>query len=145
MFNFDKVEDVLENYKSAIFEKDVERFLATYGPEIHIYDCWGKWESKGFSPLRDNVEEWFDGLRADNVSIKVDFNDLVVEENINLAFIHCSVTFSEHAIQSGEKLRQMTNRFTFCLRKENESWFITHEHSSLPLNMETGKAIFNLR
>jgi hypothetical protein len=37
---FNKVQDVLENYKSATYEKNVERFLSTYAPDIHIYDCW---------------------------------------------------------------------------------------------------------
>lgn len=142
---FIKVQDVLENYKSSVYEKNVERFLSTYAPEIHIYDCWGNWESKGISPWKANVEEWFNGLRADGVSLHVDFNDLVVEENLNLAFVHCAVTFAAHDIESGEKLRQMTNRFTFGLRKENDSWLITHEHSSLPINMGTGKGLFNLR
>jgi hypothetical protein len=29
-FGFNKVQDVLENYKSAIYEKDVERFVSTF-------------------------------------------------------------------------------------------------------------------
>jgi ketosteroid isomerase-like protein len=143
--NFIKVQDVLENYKSSVYEKDVERFLTTYASNIHIYDCWGNWECKGISPWRANVEEWFNGLKVDGVSLNVDFNDLVVEENLNLAFVHCSVTFVAQNEESGEKLRQMTNRFTFGLRKVNGSWLITHEHSSLPINMETGKGMFNLK
>ncbi|HLO12259.1 MAG TPA: nuclear transport factor 2 family protein [Pseudoneobacillus sp.] len=142
---FNKVQDVLENYKSAIYEKDVERFLSTYAPDIHIYDCWGKWESKGISHWNETVIEWFNGLSADGVLLKVDINDLVVEENSNIAFVYCAVTFIAHHEESGEKLRQMTNRFTFGLRKEKESWTIKHEHSSLPINMETGKGIFNLK
>ncbi|WML49029.1 nuclear transport factor 2 family protein [Neobacillus sp. PS3-34] len=141
---FSKVQDVLENYKSAIYEKDVERFLSAYAPDIHIYDCWGHWESAGISQWRETVKAWFTGLTEEGVLLKVDFNDLVVEENTNLAFVHCAVTFAAHN-ESGEKLRQMTNRFTFGLRKENESWTITHEHSSLPINMENGKGIFNLK
>ncbi|MBM7693326.1 ketosteroid isomerase-like protein [Peribacillus deserti] len=143
--NFIKVQDVLENYKSSVYEKDVERFLATYAPEIHIYDCWGNWEIKGISHWRANVEEWFNGLKVDGVSLNVEFNDLVIEENMNLAFVHCTVTFAAHDIKSGDKLRQMTNRFTFGLNKKDDFWQISHEHSSLPINMETGKGIFNLR
>lgn len=142
---FYRIQDVLENYKSAVYEKDVERFLSTYDLEVHIYDCWGNWECKGISTWRENVTAWFNSLRDDGVSLKVDFNDLVVEENINLAFVHCAVTFSAHKDESGEKLRQITNRFTFGLRKVNGSWDITHEHSSLPIDIETGKGIFDLK
>ena len=142
---FFKVQDILENYKTAIHEKDVEKFISMYAPEMHIYDCWGNWESKGISSWKENVVDWFNGLSEDDVLLKVDFNDIAVEENLNLAFIHCAVTFAAHQVESGEKLRQMTNRFTFGLKKVNESWVITHEHSSLPINMETGMGIFNLK
>jgi hypothetical protein len=47
-------------------------------------------------------------------------NDVVVEENSNLAYVHCAITFAAHN-ESGEKLRQMTN------------------------SIENGKGIFNLR
>ncbi len=141
---FNKVQDVLENYRSAVYEKDVERFLSAYDSDIHVYDCWENWESIGISQWEEMVDGWFNGLREEGVVLKIDFDDLVVEENTNLAFVHCAVTFAAHN-ESGEKLRQLTNRFTFGLRKENESWAITHEHSSLPINMETGKGIFNLK
>ncbi|MGG1575723.1 YybH family protein [Fictibacillus sp. NRS-1165] len=138
------VQDVLDNYKSAIYEKDVERYVSTFASDIHIYDCWGDWECIGISQWEEIVKEWFNGLSEEGVLLRTDFADLVIEENSDLAFIHCAVTFAAHN-ESGEKLRQMTNRFTFGLRKENESWAISHSHSSLPISMETGKGIFNLK
>lgn len=138
------VQDILDNYKSAIYEKDVERYVSTFASDIHIYDCWGDWECIGISQWEEIVKEWFNGLSEEGVFLKTDFADLVIEENSDLAFIHCAVTFAAHN-ESGEKLRQMTNRFTFGLRKENESWTISHSHSSLPISIETGKGIFNLK
>ena len=88
------------------------------------------------------VKEWFTGLSEEGVSLKVDFGDLVIEENSNIAIVYCAVKFIAHS-QSAEILRQMTNRFTFCLKKENECWTIIHQHSSLPINIETGKGMFN--
>lgn len=143
--SFYKVQDVLENYKSAVYQKDVERFLSIYDLGVHIYDCWGNWECKGISAWKENVVAWFNDLRDDGVLLKVDFNDLLFEENLNLAFVHCAVTFSAYKEKSGEKFRQMTNRFTFGLKKVKGSWVITHEHSSLPIDIKTGKGIFNLK
>ncbi|MDP4551927.1 nuclear transport factor 2 family protein [Alkalihalobacillus macyae] len=139
------VQDVLENYKSAVYEQDAEKFLSTYAADIHIYDCWGKWESRGISSWRQNVIEWFNGLSEEGDVLKVDFDDLTIEENTNVAFAHCAVTFVAYREKPEEKLREMTNRFTFGLRKVNESWLITHEHSSLPIDMKTGKGMFNLK
>ncbi|MFC5605055.1 YybH family protein [Sporosarcina koreensis] len=142
---FFEVQDVLENYKTAVYEKNVEKFLSMYASEIHIYDCWGNWESKGISSWKESVLEWFNGLSEDGVLLEVAFNNLVVEENSHLAFVHCAVIYTAYQEESGEKLRQLTNRFTYGLKKVNGSWIIAHEHSSLPINIETGKGIFNLK
>lgn len=141
---FRTVKAVLENYQSATYEKDVERFVSAYASDVHIYDCWENWACIGISQWKETIQNWFNGLNEEGYYLKTNFDDLVIEENANLAFVHCAVTFAAYN-ESGEKLRQMTNRFTFGLRKENESWTITHEHSSLPINMETGEGIFNLR
>lgn len=145
MIGISKVQDVLENYKSAVYEKDVEKFLSAYAADVHIYDCWGNWECKGISSWRENVMMWFNNLKEEGNLLKVDFNDLTIEENTNVAFVHCAVSYVAYSEKSGEKLRQMTNRFTFGLKNVNESWLITHEHSSLPIDMQSGKGMFNLK
>lgn len=145
MIGISKVQDVLENYKSAVYEKDAEKLLSAYAADVHIYDCWGNWECKGISSWRENVMQWFNNLREEEILLKVEFNDLTIEENTNVAFVHCAVSYDAYSEKSGEKLRQMTNRFTFGLKNVNESWLITHEHSSLPIDMQTGKGIFNLK
>lgn len=144
MRGFNKVQHVLENYKSAVYERDVERFISPYDSEVHIYDCWDNWECIGISKLKESVSGWFNGLSEEGVLLKTDFDDLVVQENSNLAFVHCAVIFAAYN-ESGEKLRQIANRFTLGLRKQDESWTIIHQHSSLPISMENGKGIFNLK
>ena len=136
------VQDVLENYKSAVYEKDVEKYVSLYASDFHVYDCWDDWECVDRSQWTESTKEWFHSLHEAGVLLKVEFDDVTAEENLSLAFIRCNVTFAAYN-QSGEKLRQITNRFTFGLRKENESWTISHQHSSLPINVETGKGIFN--
>ncbi len=67
---FSKVQDVLENYKTSVYEKDVEKFLSMYAPEMHIYDCWGNWEVKDLSLWKNNVAEWFNGLNEEGVLLQ---------------------------------------------------------------------------
>ena len=139
------VQEVLEIYKNAVHERNVEKFMSAYASDIHIYDCWGSWECNGKDSWRENVAAWFNGLKEEDEVLQVEFNDLVMEESVNIAFAYCAVTYAAYQNGSEEKLRQMTNRFTFGLKKVDESWFITHEHSSLPISMENGKGMFNLR
>lgn len=140
-----KVQDVLENYKSAVYEKDVEKLLSTYAEDVHIYDCWGNWESKGISLWKESVTEWFNGLKEEGYLLKVDFNDVSIQENTNIAFVHCAVTFAAFKGNTEDTHRKMTNRFTFGLKKVNDSWLIAHEHSSLPIDMQSGKGMFDLK
>lgn len=137
-----RVQDVIENYRSSVHEQDVEKHVSAYASDVHLYDCWNDWEMRGLSSVTDMVTGWFRSLQEEGVSSKVDFADVVIEENENLAFVRSLVTFTDYN-QSGEKLRQLTNRFTFGLRKENDSWIIVHQHSSNPISFETGKGIFN--
>ncbi|MGR3764120.1 YybH family protein [Rossellomorea sp. NS-SX7] len=139
------IQGVLENYKHAVNERDNDKFLNAYSSDVHIYDCWGSWECKGKNAWSENVFNWFNGLREDGDVLKVEIDEVVIEESTSLAFVHCSVTFAAYKEGSDEKLRQMTNRFTFGLKRVNGSWLITHEHSSLPINMEDGKGMFHLR
>lgn len=139
------VQEALERYQEAVNEQDVEKLLSAYSSDFHIYDCWGSWECKGKNAWSDSVKEWFSSLKEEGVKVQAVFNDLVIEEGENTAFSHCALTFEAYNIKKEEKLRQITNRFTFCLKKANGSWSITHEHSSLPIDMQNGKGLFNLR
>lgn len=140
-----KVEYMLKNYKDAVHKKDAEKFLSAYADDVHIYDCWERWESKGISLWRESVVGWFNELNKDGYLLNVDFNDVTIVENDNVAFVHCAVTYAAYKDNVEEKIRQITNRFTFGLKKVNESWLITHEHSSLPIDIQSGKGIFNLK
>ncbi|XXM72389.1 YybH family protein [Lysinibacillus sphaericus] len=141
----DTIEDVLEHYKQAVNERDSDKFLTIYSSGVHIYDCWGSWECKGKDAWSDSVAGWFNDLKENGDVLKVGIEDVVIEENANLAYVHCAVTFAAFKEGSEEKLRQMINRFTFGLKRVDGSWLITHEHSSLPINMEDGKGMFDLR
>ena len=135
------VQEVLESYKRAVYEQDVEAYVSLYASDFHVYDCWDDWECTELSQWTASTKEWFEGLREEDVLLHVEYEDVAVEESSSLAFVRCNVTFAAYN-QSGEKLRQITNRFTFGLRNENGSWSIAHQHSSLPIHGETGKGIF---
>lgn len=51
--SFHQVSEVLENYATAVYELDVEKFLAAYHDDIHLYDCWGRWEIHGLLSWRE--------------------------------------------------------------------------------------------
>lgn len=138
---FNEVQDVFKNYEEAVSEKDVEKFLAGYAPNVHLFDCWGKWEHNGIGEWKTAVTEWFDGVEEEGVGLRAELIEEVVKENEGLAHVHGAIKFAG-IDEEGKEFRSVTNRFTFLLEKVDGSWRITHEHSSLPISTEDGKAIF---
>jgi ketosteroid isomerase-like protein len=143
--SFSTVEEVLENYKTSVSERDVEKFLRSYSENISLYDCWNKWECNGLSDWRKSVESWFQELSEESLNLKVTFSDMSIEEGESVAFAKCAITYAAYVQSSSEILRQITNRFTFGLCKVDGSWQIVHEHSSLPIDPATGKGMFHLK
>ncbi|AYC30567.1 YybH family protein [Paenisporosarcina cavernae] len=141
MPNFSTVQEVLENYKAAAEAQDVEQFLTNYNEDIHLFDCWGSWECKGKENWRSSVTAWFSDLENEGVDLRVSFTDSKIDEGTDVAFARCNVTFAGHKRLDGSKLREMTNRFTFGFRKIENEWKIVHEHSSLPIDLETFKGM----
>lgn len=138
------VNELLENFQSAVLEQDVDKFISMYDINVHVFDSWSKWNIIGSAEWRKHVEGWFSVLKRDNSVLKVSYEDCVVYENGDLASIHTNVRFSEFNSNKIE-FRHLTNRFTFILKKIDSTWKIVHEHSSLPINPDDGKGIFNLK
>jgi uncharacterized protein (TIGR02246 family) len=133
------VTQALDSYAAAVHAKDVDAFTALYDDNVHIYDSWGQWQYTGLDAWQAMAGEWFSSLGDERV--QVEFNDVQSVAGEDVAFGHAAVTFAGISAE-GQRLRAMTNRFTICLEKKNDGWKISHEHSSLPIDMETGKGIF---
>jgi ketosteroid isomerase-like protein len=56
----------------------------------------------------------------------------------DLAVAHAFVTYKGLSAD-GTELRAMNNRLTWGLRKTPDGWKIVHEHSSAPVDFDTGK------
>ena len=138
------VQDVLDQYKLAVYNQDINLFMDLYDDSIHIFDSWNSWEIKSKLDWNKVIENWFSGLRRDGSTLKVSFEDYAIHEDDSVAFIHTSIRFSEFNSHNIE-FRHLTNRFTFGLIKKNDDWKIIHEHSSLPIDSDQGTGLFNLK
>ena len=136
------VTHALDVYAAAVYAKDVEGFTALYDDDIHVFDSWGQWQYQGIDQWRGMAAGWFGSLGDERV--QVEFNDVQSAVGEDVAFGHAAVTFAGVSAD-GERLRAMTNRITVNLAKKNGVWKIAHEHSSLPIDLETGKGMFSLR
>ena len=135
-----RILEVLEAYKAAVYERDVDAFLRLYDPEARVFDAWDVWSYEGAAARRGAIEQWFSSLGAERV--KVIFEDVQTTAGQDLAVVSAVGTYAAFSAD-GEELRSMQNRFTWALKLEGNAWMIVHEHTSTPISSSDTKAIFH--
>jgi len=136
------VHEFLDAYSAAVLAKDAAAFAALYDDEVHVFDMWGSWELQGIDAWRGMAEEWFATLGDETVLVTA--GDIACTEGADLALGHAILTFSARSA-AGETLRSLSNRITIALRRNGQRWQVLHEHTSAPIQHQTGKAILAYR
>lgn len=131
---------LVDAYKSAVFEKDVDAFVALYDRHVCVFDMWGKWSYDGVESWRAMVTGWFGSLGADRVAVDIDIAGVAVAQE--LAVAHGFVTYRGVSAQ-GKELRAMHNRLSWAIKQQGDAWKIIHEHTSAPVDFETSKAMLH--
>lgn len=141
MSDIDKsVAQVIESYKSAVFAKDVGKFMRLYDPSVRVFDAWGIWVHEGAEAWQRAVEGWLSSLGTEKV--KVTFEEVRSSGTELLACVSAIVTYAGVSAQ-GEPLRAMQNRLTWVLKTSGHVLRIVHEHTSAPMGFEDMKAILH--
>jgi uncharacterized protein (TIGR02246 family) len=137
----ESIDAVLTAYAAAVYEKDVDAFVALYDEDVRVFDLWGSWSYDGAKAWRQVVTEWFGSLGSDRVAVESD--DVQTTMGTDIATMSAFLTFKGLSAD-GEELRSMNNRLTWTLRRAGDgSWRIVHEHTSAPVDLETAKAILH--
>ncbi|HET7466482.1 MAG TPA: SgcJ/EcaC family oxidoreductase [Candidatus Dormibacteraeota bacterium] len=132
-----KIEEMLDRYRTAVHDKDVESFLSLYDDEVTVFDMWGRWAYRGLADWRAMATEWFGSLGADLSS--PEFHDVRITAGDGVAAAHAFLTYRGLSAD-GKELRAMDNRITWVLRRNHDGeWKIIHEHTSAPADFGTGK------
>ena len=130
---------VLGADSAAVNGKNLTDFTGLYAQDVHVYDAWEKLEYVGAGAWRAMAADWFGSLGTETV--RVDFAGVRVLAGENMAMLSAVATFTAFSAD-GRKLRSLTNRMTMGLELRDSRWLIVHEHSSLPVDIETGRGIF---
>jgi ketosteroid isomerase-like protein len=137
--NNNPVIQFFEAYAAAVNAKDVDAFTDLYADDVHVFDAWERWQHSGIESWRAMAAGWFGSLGDETVHVSFDEVGSAVGQDVALG--HAAVTFAAVSA-SGERLRAMTNRFSVGLEKRDGGWKVVHEHSSLPIDLGSGKGIF---
>lgn len=124
----------------AIRAMDLEALKPIYAPDIVTFDVQGPLQRVGAEAKRGN---WVEAFAAFQPPLGYEIRDLEITSSGDLAFAH-GFTRLSGTLKNGQRGGGFWVRFTACLRKIDGNWLIVHDHASLPLDLESGRAALNL-
>lgn len=126
--NEEQIREVLEQYAHATRMGLKDKILANHAADVVIYDVLPPMKYEGAKAYRDSWEEWQPETEG---TILYDFHEFTITAGEDVAFahglIHCGGTKPD-----GEEFEDWV-RATFCLRKQDGKWMVTHQHVSKPI------------
>jgi len=130
-----EIRALLESWSDAARTKDIDRLMSLYSPEIVYFDVVPPLHYTGSAAVRANFLRWFDGFEG---SIGQEIGDSRILVNGDIAIAHMLIRAS--GILKGGREVGYWVRATVCCERSNQRWLITHEHISLPFDVESGSA-----
>jgi uncharacterized protein (TIGR02246 family) len=126
-----EIRHLLDGWVSAIRGKDVEAVMSRYSPDLVSFDLAPPLQYRGAQAYRESLAEWFATFRGE---VGYDLRDLDVTAGADVAFCHSLNRIRGARTSGGET--DVWVRATVCLRRIDGRWLITHEHLSVPFEME---------
>jgi len=128
MTNEDQIRELVQNWASAVREKNYDGILAHHHKDMVMYDVPPPFESRGIDAY---MKTWglFFNCPQNSASV-FDIVELNVYAGEDVAFCHASMRcIDEHA---GEKADYLPFRLTIGFKKIDGQWWFMHEHHSVP-------------
>jgi uncharacterized protein (TIGR02246 family) len=135
-----QIRRLIDDRIKAVRRKDVDALVSHYAPDVLSFDVVNPLQSTGSDAIRKRLEEWFPSFQG---SIDFEIRDLTITGSEDVAFCHGLSNVNGTRIDGGKI--NMWYRTTICYRKMDGKWTVTHEHDSVPFNVESGKASLDLR
>lgn len=137
-----EIRALLDSRVEACREKDIDRLMSLYSPNIVYFDVVPPLRFVGRDAVRGNFVRWF-GEYEGRIGLETD--ELNIAASGDVAFAHMlhldkgNTNLSEQQSEHGFWLRS-----TVCCQRTNHRWLITHEHISLPVDFRSGTLLMDL-
>jgi uncharacterized protein (TIGR02246 family) len=135
-----QIRQLIEHWVKALHTKDLNTLISYYAPDILAFDIVPPLQCQGIDAYRRNFETWFSAVQG---PIDHEIRDVRITAGEDVAFCH-SVSRVRSTKITGETTETWV-RVTVGLRKIAGQWKITHEHVSVPIDMETNQALLDLQ
>ena len=135
-----QIRALVDDLAIAIRIKDVDALMGHYAPDVLTFDLLPPLQYSGADAIRKRVSDWFSSFQG---PIGFAMLNLSITAGDDVAFCH-----SLNGVRGSRKdgaVIDMWWRATLGFRKIDGRWRVTHGHSSEPFDMESGKALIDLK
>ena len=135
-----EIKRLLEGGVEAVRARDIDAVMSIYAPELVAFDIVPPLRYVGADAYRKPWEEVFSSFQG---PIGGEIHDLSITVGDDVAFTH-SLNRISGTMNTGHKT-DLWVRCTACLQKINGTWLIVHTQVSVPVDLETGRAVLSLK
>lgn len=135
-----RIRALIEQRTPAVAAKDAAALTRHHAAGLVLFDLVGALRRTGGGAQGQRVAEWLSSYRG---PIGYQIRDLDVSVSGDLAFCHHLYRVSG-TLTDGTRVG-MWARSTVCLRRAGDDWAIVHEHTSVPMDADTGAAALGLQ
>ena len=135
-----QIRERLDAWTKALHAKDLDALMALYAPDTITFDLMPPSQVDSAERYRKNFERWFAAMPG---PIDYEMNDLRITTGDDVAFCH-SLGHVKATRANGEKADYWV-RVTVGFQKRHGQWLVIHDHVSMPIDMQSQKAVSDLR
>ena len=134
-----EVGGLLDSRSEAVRIKDIVRLMSLYSPDVVYFDVVPGLQFTGSAALRARFLQWFDSVEG-SISMEIRDLNILVGRDIAVAYM---LNRTSGTLKNGREVGHWV-RATVGWQRSNHRWLIEHEHISLPVNFESGRAAMDL-
>ena len=135
-----EIKRVIEGWAETFRARDIDGIMSIYARELVSFDIVPPLQYVGTGAYRKRWEEVFSSFQG---PIGYEIHDLDITVGDDVAFGH-SLNRISGTMNTGQQT-DLWLRSTVCFRKINGKWLIVHTQVSVPVDLQTGRAVLSLK
>jgi ketosteroid isomerase-like protein len=130
----------LDRWTKAFTKQDVDAIMALYTDDVIAYDVVPPLQYVGKTEYRTDYQQFLSQYEG---NLRVEVRDLHVGATGDLGYA-AGLELISGTLKNGQK-SEVWLRFTSLFRKSGGRWLDFHDHVSVPADIESGKAMLELK
>jgi len=134
------IQGLLDNAIKSLRDRNIEDLMSLYAQEVVAFDIAPPLRYVGAEAFRKLWEEVFSVYQGP-IHYEIHVLDITVGADVAFAY---SLNRMSGTLNTGQKTDYWL-RWTACFRKINGKWLIVHHQNSVPVDLQTGRAVLSLK